>query len=70
MILSNEVFGRIRAKGMTIGGLAKKINMKPHTLSKKIKGQSRIYHDEIQKIAEELELTDSDVLNFFYHKVS
>lgn len=70
VILSNEVFGKIRARNLTVNALAKRIGVKPQTLSKKIKGASRIYHDEIVKISEELDLTDEEVLHFFYHKVS
>jgi len=70
MIMSDEIFGKIRARGLTIGRLAARIHMKPQTLSKKIKGTSRIYHDEITALSIELNLTSEEVITFFYPEVS
>ncbi|MDD4095282.1 MAG: helix-turn-helix transcriptional regulator [Oscillospiraceae bacterium] len=70
MIKSNEVFGKIRSKGLTIAEAAEKIGMNPQTLSRKIKGDRRIFHDEITSIALVLGMTDAEVLDFFYPEVS
>jgi transcriptional regulator with XRE-family HTH domain len=70
MIKSNEVFGKIRSRGLTIAEAAKLTGMNPQTLSRKIKGERRIFHDEISAIAQALQLTNAEVLDFFYPEVS
>ncbi|NCU25093.1 DUF739 family protein [Candidatus Nomurabacteria bacterium] len=69
MLLSNKIFGRIREKEMTIAEVAKAMKTRPQTLSKKIKGESRIYHDEILKLSKILSLDDSEIISFFYPEV-
>lgn len=69
MLLSNKIFGRIREKEMTIAEVAKDMKMRPQTLSKKIKGESRIYHDEIMALSKILSLDDSEIISFFYPEV-
>lgn len=69
MLLSNKIFGRIREKEMTIAEVAKEMKMRPQTLSKKIKGESRIYHDEIMALSKILSLDDSEIISFFYPEV-
>ena len=68
MLLSNKIFGRIREKEMTIAEVAKEMKMRPQTLSKKIKGESRIYHDEIMALSKILSLDDSEIISFFIRK--
>lgn len=70
MVKSNEIFGKIRARGLTIGEAAKIIGMNPQTLSRKVKGERRIFHDEIVSIAIALDMSDAEVLDFFYPEVS
>ena len=70
MLRSNKIFGRIREKEMTIGKVAVAVGMKSQTLSNKIKGKSRIYHDEIMAISKVLDLTDAEIISFFYPEVS
>ena len=69
MLLSNKIFGRIREKEMTIAEVAKEMKMRPQTLSKKIKGESRIYHDEIMALSKILSLDDSEIISIFYPEV-
>ena len=69
MLLSNKIFGRIREKEMTIAEVAKDMKMRPQTLSKKIKGESRIYHDEIKILSKILSLDDSEIISIFYPEV-
>lgn len=70
MIKSNEVFGKIRSKGLTIGEAAELIKMNPQTLSRKIKGERRMFHDEIVLISTALDLSNAEILDFFYPEAS
>lgn len=63
---TNEILGKIKARGLTIRRCAEMVGMHHQTLSEKLKGTRRIYLDEVIAISKALGLTDDEMQSIFY----
>lgn len=63
---TNEILGKIKARGLTLRQCAHMVGMHHQTLSEKIKGTRRIYLDEVIALSYALELTSGEMLCLFY----
>lgn len=66
MVNAKELKFAIRRKGITQEELAKRTNMDPATLNKKINNKSTFTVDEAQKVANELELGCETLISIFF----
>lgn len=57
---------RLVELGVSVEDLAKKLDMNPATLYRKMSGESDFFRNEIQVIAKELMLSKDDVLAIFF----
>ena len=62
---TNEILGKIKARGLTLRQCAHMVGMHHQTLSEKIRGTRRIYLDEMIAISYVLELTSGEMLYLF-----
>lgn len=65
---TNEILGKIKARGLTLRQCAEMVGMHHQTLSEKIKGNRRIYLDEVLALSNTLDLTDDEIMSIFYEK--
>ena len=65
---TNEILGKIKARGLTIKQCAEMVGMHHQTLSEKLKGTRRIYLDEVLALSDALDLTNDEIMSIFYEK--
>lgn len=65
MLNINKLKSYLALKGMTIGDLAKAIEMSISTLSNKINGRTEFTASEIAEIQKVLDIPDEEVLDIF-----
>lgn len=71
MTNSNKLRGRIVEKGYTLSGFSNAMHVSRPSLRKKINGESEFKASEIEKICLLLDLSHSDIGNYFFaHDVS
>ncbi len=63
---TNEILGKIKARGLTMKQCAEMAGMHHQTLSEKIKGTRRIYLDEVIALSAVLGLTSDEMQSIFY----
>ena len=63
---TNEILGKIKARGLTLRQCAEMVGMHHQTLSEKLKGTRRIYLDEVIALSAVLEIEDDEMLYLFY----
>ena len=63
---TNEILGKIKARGLTMRQCAEMVGMHHQTLSEKLKGTRRIYLDEVIALSAVLEIEDDEMLYLFY----
>lgn len=69
--VKSELKGLIRAKSSSYRKLAKVIGIAPNTLSDKINGYYAFGADEIDSIADELDIFERDIVKYFFpHRCS
>lgn len=56
----------MKLRGKTQENLATALNMNPATMNKKINGASEFKLQEIQKLAEVLDLSSEDIITIFF----
>ena len=61
-----ELRQRIRGKYRRMGDCAKDLGIKPGTLSAKLNGKSEWTRAEIEKLAQLLELTPTEIMEYFF----
>lgn len=62
---TNEIFGKIRSRNLTVEKAAKLIGISQQSLSAKIKGNRRFYLDEVVSLADRIEMSDEEIVDFF-----
>lgn len=62
----DELRGRIVAKGMNIDSFCRKIGMKRVTFDRRMRGDTEFTRDEIEAIAEALDLLPADMCDIFF----
>ncbi len=70
LINSAKLRGRIVEKGKTIQSLAPKIPCTPYTLGKKIANETPMQIEEATIIANQLEIPDSEITEYFFYNRS
>lgn len=65
---TNEILGKIKARGLTMMQCAETVGMHHQTLSEKIKGNRRIYLDEVLALSDALDLTNDEIMSIFCEK--
>jgi len=65
-VKTNEILGKIKARGLTLRQCAEMVGMHHQTLSEKLKGTRRIYLDEVIALSAVLEIEDDEMLYLFY----
>lgn len=63
---TKKLKARIIEKGYTMASFSVKLNTNTASLSQKINNKARFSQDDIKKIGEILQLTDSDLRNIFF----
>lgn len=63
---TNEILGKIKARGLTLRQCAEMVGMHHQTLSEKLKGTRRIYLDEVIALSAVLGLTSDEMQSIFY----
>lgn len=67
MINTAKLRGRIVEKGRTIQSLAPKIPCSPYILGKKIANESPMQIEEALNLANELEIPDNEIVEYFFY---
>lgn len=70
MINTAKLRGRIVEKGKTIQTLAPKIPCTPYILGRKIANESPMQIEEATNLANELEIPDSEITEYFFYQRS
>lgn len=70
MINTLKLKGRIAEKGKTIQALAPKIPCTPYTLGQKIANEAPMQIEEANTLANELDIKDSEIVEYFFYKRS
>lgn len=70
MINTLKLKGRIVEKGTTIQSLAHKIPCTPYTLGQKIANEAPMQIEEATTIANELEIPDNEITEYFFYNRS
>lgn len=70
MINTAKLRGRIIEKGKTIQSLAPKIPCTPYTLGQKIANESPMQIEEAATLANELDITDNEIVEYFFYNES
>jgi len=65
-VKTNEILGKIKARGLTLRQCAEMVGMHHQTLSEKLKGTRRIYLDEVIALSAVLGLTSDEMQSIFY----
>ena len=65
-----ELRAAIARNGLSAPKLAKRIGINKKTIYKKMRGETQFTQKEISAIAEQLHLTDDDLLAIFFCKIS
>ena len=68
MIRTNEIKAQMKRKGMIQGDLAKRMNMDPSTLNRKINNEDgdKITVREVTRMCKELDLQKEQVADIFF----
>lgn len=70
MINTAKLKGRIVEKGKTIQTLAPKIPCTPYTLGQKIANETPMHIEELEILAEELEIPKNEISEYFFYNKS
>ena len=70
MINTAKMRGRIIEKGKTIQTLAPKIPCTPYTLGRKISNETPMQIEEATILANELEIRDDEIVEYFFYNRS
>ena len=70
MINTLKLRGRIVEKGETIQSLAPKIPCTPYTLGQKIANEAPMQIEEATILANELDIADEEITEYFFYKRS
>ena len=70
MINTLKLRGRITEKGKTIQTLAPKIPCTPYTLGQKIANEAPMQIEEANTLANELDIKDSEIVEYFFYNRS
>lgn len=70
MINTAKLKGRIVEKGKTIQSIAPKIPCTPYTLGQKISNETPMQIEEATTLANELDIQDDEIVEYFFYKRS
>lgn len=70
MINTLKLKGRIIEKGQTIQSLAPKIPCTPYTLGQKIANETPMQIEEANTLANELDIKDNEIVEYFFYNRS
>ena len=70
MINTLKLKGRITEKGQTIQSLAPKIPCTPYTLGQKIANETPMQIEEANTLANELDIKDNEIVEYFFYNRS
>lgn len=65
----NKLIGKIKEQGKTIQQMAAEVGISLTAMSRKINGKTQFTREEIEKIADLLELTNEELLAIFFSDV-
>lgn len=66
MFQKNEFRAELVRKGMSVKSIARALKLTTASIYRKMNGYSDFYRTEIEKIAELLELSESDIIKIFF----